>query len=111
AGSSEVLEVGDLSVEKEYGFAGDIVEAIWTLVSQNKVFEAVIGTGVSYSIKAWIQTCFQLKNLDWHKYVVVKENFLPEYKILVSDPSTINSLGWFAKTSISDLAGLMLDSK
>ena len=61
-GSNEKLELGDIDVRKEFNFAGDIVEAIWMLVNQNVVFEAVIGNGKAYSIKDWVEYFFKKKN-------------------------------------------------
>ncbi|ABS56272.1 NAD-dependent epimerase/dehydratase [Methanoregula boonei 6A8] len=107
-GSSEKITLGDVSVRKEWAFAGDIAEGMFTLISQDKIFEACIGTGKAYSIQDWLEICFNTINKDWAEYVVLKESFLPEYKILVSDPSTIHSLGWLPRTSFEDLCTLML---
>jgi len=108
-GSDEKLHIGDLSVEKEWTFAGDIAGGIMTLVEQDEVFEAVIGSGKTYSIQDWIETVFSILNLDWRKYVVQTENFQSEYKHLVSDPALMYSLGWKAKTSLSELAAKMIE--
>ena len=103
------ITIGDISVRKEYGFAGDVVNGIWTLVSQDEVFEAVIGTGVAYSVADWLQACFVRRGLDWHDFVEVKEGgFVPEYSVLVSAPKTINGLGWEPKASLENLAEMML---
>lgn len=107
-GSNEVIEIGDLNTKKEFNFAQDLMEAIWVLVNQDEIFEAVIGSGNAYSIKDWIQICFDKVQIDWKKYVVEKNNFISEYKILVSDPSTIYSLGWKPKVDIYKLAEIML---
>ena len=53
-GSSEKLLVGNIEVRKEFNFANDIIKAIWILVNQNKIYESVIGSGISYSLKNWI---------------------------------------------------------
>ncbi len=107
-GSDEKLHIGDLSVEKEWTFAGDVAEGIMTLVEQNNIFEAVIGSGKTYSIQNWIKICFSILDLDWHKHVEQTENFQSEYKRLVSDPRLMNSLNWKAKTSLSELAAVMI---
>jgi GDPmannose 4,6-dehydratase len=108
AGSEEKLIIGDLSVEKEWGFARDIVEGVLTLVEQEEVFEAVIGTGEARSIEDWLNTCFALIGKDWRRYVEESADFRPEYKILVSDPSSIRSLGWRPETSFKKLAEIMI---
>jgi len=107
-GSTEKLEIGDITVKKEWGFAGDIVSSILCLTSQNDIYEATLGTGVAYSIEEWLQTCFSLVDLNWQDHVITKENFIPEYNVLVSDPSTINSLGWTPEVSFKSLAKMML---
>ena len=107
-GSEEVIEIGDISVEKEWTFAGDIVKGIITLMEQDDVFEAVIGSGVAYSIEDWLEHCFKSVGKDWHEYVNVRDEFIPEYKRLVSDPTTINSLGWTPTVGLQDLAEMMI---
>lgn len=111
AGRQQELVIGDLSVRKEWGFSGDIVEGIMALVEQEKVFEATIGTGYTYSIEDWVQTCFDKFNLDWKKYVKVVDKFTPEYRILYSDTTTINELGWHAKTTLNQLCEIMTKSQ
>lgn len=107
-GSAEKIELGDISVKKEWTFAGDIAEGILTLMEQDKISEAVIGSGEAYSIEQWLDRCFKLIGKDWRDYVTQIENFRPEYKLLVSNPETINSLGWKASTSIDELAKIMI---
>jgi GDPmannose 4,6-dehydratase len=107
-GSNEIIELGDISVEKEWTFAGDVAKGILTLIEQDEVFEAVIGSGITYSIENWLEQCFGLINKDWYDYVRLKEGFTPEYKRLVSNPKTINSLGWLPKVDFPNLASLMI---
>lgn len=107
-GSNEKITLGDVSVKKEWAFAGDIAEGIFTLTNQDKIFEACIGTGKAYSIKDWLEICFKRINRTWEDYVSLKGSFLPEYQILVSDPSTINSIGWRPKIQFDDLCVMML---
>lgn len=107
AGSGEKLEIGDVEVKKEFGFAGDIVKAVWTLVQQDNVHEAVIGTGKAYSIADWLHICFSKYGLNWKDHVTTNSQYIPEYKILVSDPATIFSLGWRPEVDIEGLANLM----
>jgi GDPmannose 4,6-dehydratase len=107
-GSDEKLEIGDLEAIKEYGYAGDIVNAIWTLVNQDDVYEAVIGSGLGYSIADWLQECFTIAGKNWKDYVVPNENFFSGYKQLVSDPSLIRSLGWSPGVDFKELAKIMM---
>lgn len=108
AGSNEIIELGDINVEKEWTFAGDVVRGILTLVEQDDVFEAVIGSGVAYSIDNWLEHCFGLIGKDWHDYVRLRSGFTPEYKLLISKPNTLNSLGWFPKVQLAELAAMMI---
>lgn len=107
-GSREKLEIGDVSVIKEYAYAGDIVKGIWALVNQDKIMEANISSGKGYSIEEWLQQCFSLIHKDWKDHIVIKKDFIPEYKQLVSDPSLILSLGWKPGISVEQLAKMMM---
>ena len=107
-GSDEVIELGDISVEKEWTFAGDVARGIVTLVEQEAVYEATIGSGIVYSIENWLEQCFSVIGKDWHDHVRLREGFTPEYKRLISDPKTINSLGWHPVVGFPDLAKAMV---
>jgi GDPmannose 4,6-dehydratase len=108
SGLKEKIRIGDLSTKKEWGFAGDVVRAIWTLVNQEAVFEATLGTGSAYSIEDWINTCFANVNIDPAGHVEEEKGFTAEYKILVSDPATIFSLGWRPEVSFKTLSKMMM---
>ncbi|MGD0340084.1 MAG: GDP-mannose 4,6-dehydratase [Bacteroidales bacterium] len=108
AGSTEKLELGDIDVKKEFNYAADIVEAVWILINQDKVFEAVIGNGEAHSIREWVEYCFSKINKRWQDYVILNEKYISEYKILVSNPALIKSLGWMQKVSFKQLADLMM---
>lgn len=108
AGSREMLELGDIAVEKEWTFAGDVAEAMLTLMRQDAVFEATIGTGTAYSIKDWLEQCFGVIGKDWRDFVHLQEGFIAEYPRLVSDPATIRSLGWSPKVGLPELARMMM---
>jgi len=109
-GSDEKIVIRDIEVKKEWTFAGDIVEGIFTLVHQDNIFEANISSGEVFSIKEWLITCFDLIGKNWQDYYLPEENPTSDYKILISDPSLIFSLGWKPKTSFRDLAKMMLET-
>ncbi|HEX9242994.1 MAG TPA: GDP-mannose 4,6-dehydratase [Anaeromyxobacter sp.] len=109
AGSAERLEIGDLSVAKEWTFAGDIARAIFTLVRQDAAVEAAIGSGEAHPIQEWIERCFAVAGKDWRDHVDVRAGFVPEYRRLVSDPATIRSLGWAPTVGFEDLARRMVN--
>jgi len=108
AGSNEKIDIIDVSAEKEWAFARDIVEGIATLVGQERVFEAVIGTGKTHTIKDWLELCFAFVGKDWTNYVVSRDEGIAEYKRLCSNPETMYSLGWRPKIELSELAEMML---
>lgn len=110
AGNNELITLGDITVQKEWTFAGDVVEGILTLVGQEDIFEAAIGSGVAFSIEKWLECCFTLIGRDWHDHVHIREGFVPEYGRLVSDPRTINDLGWRPKIEMAELARMMLNA-
>lgn len=107
-GSIEKLEIGDINVRKEFNFAGDVVNAIWLLVNQNNIFEAVIGSGKAYRIKDWIKICFSYLNMNWTEHIITKDNFCAEYNRLISDPKLIFTIGYKPQIGIEQLAKLML---
>lgn len=108
-GSNEKLEIGDISVIKEWTYAGDIVEGILTLVLQDNIYEANISSGIGHSIEEWLNVCFLSIDKKWQDHIILKNNFSPEYKMLVSDPSIITSLGWSPKVSFDELAKMMIN--
>ena len=108
AGSNEILEIGDLAVCKEWTYAKDVMQGIMTLLDQDKIFEATVGSGLAYSIENWLEQCFTLIGKDWHDHVRLRPGFVSEYKQLVSNPKTINALGWYPSTTFSDLAKMMM---
>jgi GDPmannose 4,6-dehydratase len=107
-GANERLEIGDIDVVKEYSYAGDIVKGIWTLVNQDKISEANISSGKGYSIKEWLIECFSTVDKNWEDFVDMKNDFVPEYRKLVSDPSWIFSLGWKPEITFHQLAKIMM---
>ena len=108
-GSSEKLAIGNLEVRKEFGFAGDTVEAIWHLVNQDSVHEAVIGTGEAHSLREWAQYCFGRIGRRLEDHVVVKEGFTPSYQTLVSNPCVIRGIGWAPAVGFGELADMMME--
>lgn len=108
-GSDEKLEIGDISVIKEWTYAGDVVEGIWLLVNQESVFEANISSGLGYSILDWVKECFNLIGKDYQNFVVEKNDFKAEYRQLISDAALIKSMGFEPKVSFSALAKMMID--
>ena len=110
-GSTEKLEFGNIDVKKEFNYAGDVVEAVWTLINQDTVFEAIIGSGDAHSIQEWVEYCFKKINRNWEDYVMINHDFIPDYKILVSNPELIRSIGWQPKVDFYKLADIMMETQ
>ena len=110
-GSTEKLKLGNIEIKKEFSYAADIVNAVWILINQDQIFEAIIGSGKVYSIKDWLEYCFSKIGKDWKCYVEQDQNFKTEYDKLISNPALIKSLGWNPKVDFKELADIMLQSK
>jgi GDPmannose 4,6-dehydratase len=108
-GSKEKLELGDITVKKEFNYAGDIVDAVWKLVNQDSIFEAVIGCGKAYSLEDWAKYCFKKVGKNWKDFVITKKDFKAEYKTLISNPKLIKSIGWKPKVGFFELADMMME--
>jgi GDPmannose 4,6-dehydratase len=106
-GSRELLTVGHLATRKEFSYAGDVVSAIWRLVSQDREFEVVIGSGDARELSEWVRYCFSARGLNWEDHIRVDSNAVPS-PTLVSDPRRMRSLGWSPSETFEGLADRML---
>jgi GDPmannose 4,6-dehydratase len=106
AGSAETLELADASVVKEWTFAGDVVRAMVTLVEQDTVFEAVIGTGEGRSLSEWVECCFSIAGLHWQDHVR-SGGGRGDFARMVSSPARMRSLGWAPQVGFEQLARMM----
>jgi GDPmannose 4,6-dehydratase len=111
ARNHEPIEIGDPSVVKEWTFAADAMEAVWSLVNQDVIFEANIGTGIGHSIAAFADLCYAAHSLDWKNYVKTSEDYISPYRSLTCNPERIFSTGWRPRTTIEELAELMTLNK
>ncbi len=112
-GMEKELRLGNLDVRRDWGFAGDYVEAMWHILQQDIPDDYVIGTGETHSVQEVVETVFGLLGLDWKKFVVVDEKFVRSAEALEwkADISKIkNKIGWFPKTKFTDLLKIMIDA-
>jgi GDPmannose 4,6-dehydratase len=108
-GETDVLAVADQTVRREWVFAEDVARGMLALVDQESAFEATIGSGEARSIAQWIQACAAVLLLDEREFSVVEEpEFVPPFSVLVSDPSTMRSLGWKPRVGFEELAATMV---
>ena len=114
-GSNEKLELGDLSVVRDWGWAPEYVEAMWLMLQQESPENYVIATGRSHSLKQFVQIVFEEFNLDWKKYIHINKKFIRdnELKNSKANPSLVwQKLGWKAKTDFKNLIKkLIFDEK
>jgi GDPmannose 4,6-dehydratase len=108
-GTKENIEIGKTSIIKEFNHAADLMNAIWILIAQNKIFEAVIGSGEGHSIAEWINTCFEIIGIEDQNCVKQDKTYIPDFISMVANPQTIKSLGWQPSYSMYDLAKAMVD--
>lgn len=107
------LELGNLDAKRDWGFAGDYVEAMWQILQLDKPDDFVVATGEVHTIKDLCQEAFSVVGLDWQKYVVVNQKWIrpTETGPLVGDSSKIKkATGWQPKTSFKELITMMVQS-
>lgn len=106
------LHLGNLDAERDWGFAGDYVEAMWLMLQQEKPEDFVIGTGETHSVREFLEIAFPAAGLtDWKKYVVQDKAFMRPAEVdqLIADPTKAKKvLKWEPKVSFSDLVKMMV---
>ena len=112
-GLQNTLYLGNLDARRDWGFAGDYVDAMWRMLQQDKPDDYVIATGVSHSVRDLLDETSRLLNLDWHRHVVMDERYLrpSEVDALQGDSRKAREqLGWTPKTDFANLVRLMVES-
>ncbi len=107
------LHVGNLDSQRDWGFAGDYVRAMWLMLQQDKPDDYVISTGETHSVRELCQAAFEHAGLDWEKYTVVDPKFYrpAEVDLLIGDPAKAGKqLGWEPKVSFRELVQMMVDA-
>jgi GDPmannose 4,6-dehydratase len=112
-GLQNKLYLGNLDSKRDWGFAGDYVEAMWLMLQQDNPEDYVIATGETYSVRQFLEEAFGYAGLDWQKYVEIdKRYFRPtEVDLLIGDASKAKKiLGWEPKVKFKELVKMMVDS-
>ncbi len=112
-GMATELRLGNLTAQRDWGYAKDYVEAMWLMLQQPEPDDYVIATGETHSVEDLVATAFQHVGLDWQKYVVTDPAFVrpAEVDLLIGDPTKAREkLGWTPKTSFQQLVELMVDA-
>jgi len=110
-GLQKELSLGNLDAKRDWGFAGDYVEAMWMMLQQDKPDDYVIATGQMHSVKEFLEMVFDRLKLDWKKYVEIdKRLFRPsEVDLLLGDSSKAQRvLGWRPRVSFEQLVDMMV---
>ncbi len=114
-GKQDKLELGSLEPKRDWGFAGDYVEAMWLMLQQEKADDYVIATGENHSVKEFVEEAFKVVGIeDWQKYVVANtaKHMRPaEVDYLIGDAGKAEKvLGWKPKTSFKELVKMMVEA-
>ena len=112
-GLASELRLGNLEARRDWGFAGDYVQAMWLMLQQDSPDDYVVGTGETHSVRELCQVAFDHVGLDWEKHVVADRQFYrpAEVDLLVSDPSKARqNLGWEPQVSFEGLVHMMVDA-
>jgi len=112
-GMQRELRLGNLDARRDWGFAGDYVDAMWRMLQQDEPDDYVVGTGETWSVRQLCETAFSSQGLDWQDHVVVDEKFMrpAEVDLLVADPSKAKkALGWSPKVGFRQLVEMMVDA-
>jgi GDPmannose 4,6-dehydratase len=112
-GLAHELQLGNLEARRDWGFAGDYVEAMWRMLQQESPDDYVVGTGETHSVRELCQTAFGYLDLDWQKHVTVDPKLIrpAEVDLLVSDPRKVREkLGWQPTMSFEGLIRMMVDA-
>jgi len=112
-GMAKELRLGNLEAQRDWGFAGDYVQAMWLMLQQDQPDNYVIGTGETHAVREFCEIAFSHVDLDYKEFVVVDEKFYrpAEVDLLISDPSKAKKqLKWSPSVSFENLVKMMVDA-
>jgi GDP-mannose 4,6-dehydratase len=113
AGKQKDLRLGNLDAQRDWGFAGDYVEAMHRMLQQPEPVDYVIGTGETHTVREFVELAFSYLGLDWKEYVVTDPKLVrpAEVDLLIADPRrACQELGWEPKVSFRELVKMMVDA-
>ena len=112
-GLAKELRLGNLDAERDWGFAGDYVEAMWLMLQQDTPDDYVVATGETHSVRRFCEIAFGHVGLAWEDHVTIDEKYMrpAEVDLLIGNPAKAEKvLGWRPKTSFEDLVTMMVDA-
>ncbi len=107
------IYLGNLDAKRDWGFAGDYVEAMWLMLQQPNADDYVIATGETHSVREFLEEAFGIVGLDWKKYVEIDQKYFrpAEVDLLIGDSSKAKkNLGWEPKVKFKDLVKMMVEA-
>jgi GDPmannose 4,6-dehydratase len=112
-GHSNELRLGNLEARRDWGFAGDYVDAMWRMLQTDEPIDLVIGTGETWSVRQLCEEAFSYVDLDWRRYVVTDRKFErpAEVEFLVADPRRAEQeISWSPTVRFQGLVRMMVDA-
>lgn len=112
-GLQDKLYMGNLDAKRDWGYAGDYVEAMWLMLQQEKPEDYVVATGRTHSVREFLEEVFGLLELDWEKYVEIDPRYFrpAEVDLLQGDASKARrQLNWEPKVTFKELARMMTEA-
>jgi GDPmannose 4,6-dehydratase len=112
-GLQDKLYLGNLEAKRDWGFAGDFVEAMWLIMQQDKPDDYVIATGETHSVREFAEKVFQKLELDYEKYIAIDQRYFrpTEVDALLGDSTKAKKkLGWQPKVGFDELVNLMVEA-
>jgi GDPmannose 4,6-dehydratase len=112
-GLASEVRLGNLDARRDWGFAGDYVEAMWRMLQQPTPTDYVVGTGQTHSVRELVEAAFKHAGLDWRKHVVTDPKYVrpAEVDLLQADPSkACRELGWSPRIGFAELIAMMVDA-
>src|SRR5438105_2959792 len=111
-GKSRELRLGNLDAQRDWGFAGDYVEAMWRMLQQDAAEDYVVGSGVAHSVQEFVEAAFQSAGLHWNEFVKMDKTLLRPAEVhhLRADPRKARAkLGWHPLVSFEDMVAMMVE--
>ena len=112
-GAQKDLHLGNIDAKRDWGYAGDYVDAMWRMLQQDEPDIYVVATGRTTTVRDMCRIAFEYVGLNYEKYVVIDPEFYrpAEVDVLLGDPKKAEEkLGWRAETSLVDLIHMMVDA-
>ena len=112
-GLENMLPLGNLDAQRDWGYAGDYVKAMWLMLQQDEPHDFVIATGKTHTVQRLVEVAFDSLDLDWKNYVTQDPRFMrpAEVDLLVGDPSKAKELlGWTPNVTFEELIQMMVDA-